>query len=78
MAQDSKRDKSTGHPSKNKAAGRTTSKVQNTIMNNLIGETIGSGRNPRNGAKDGQTAHLLSATQSEERVLATGAYATPG
>ena len=78
MTQESKRDKSTGHPSKNKGAGRTTSKVQNAIMNNLIGETIGSGRNPRNGTRDGQTAHLLSATQSEERVLAPGAYTTAG
>lgn len=41
-------------------------------MNNLIGETIGSGRNNRNfGAAKGHDAHLLSNTQSEEKVLAT-------
>ena len=45
-----------------------------------MGDTIVSGRNPRHGNKDqsGHAAHLLSATQSEERVLSTGAYATGG
>ena len=50
-------------------------------MNNLIGETIGSGRNTRNfGGSKGHEAHLLSNTQSEEKVLATnvGAYANTG
>ena len=49
-------------------------------MNNLIGETIGSGRNTRNfGASKGHEAHLLSNTQSEEKVLATNvAYANNG
>ena len=50
-------------------------------MNNLIGETIGSGRNTRNfGGPKGHEAHLLSNTQSEEKVLANnvGSYANTG
>jgi len=37
-------------------------------LNNLIGETIGSGRNQDNGGKD-----LFSTTHSEERVATTNA-----
>ena len=50
-------------------------------MNNLIGETLGSGRNTRNYAgSKGHEVHLLSNAQSEEKVLSTnvGSYTTNG
>ena len=62
-----KRDKSTGNAMKQKT--RANSKIQNAMMNNnlMVGETIGSGRNPRaaqTGINQGanQQAHLLSMT----------------
>ena len=70
-----KRDKSTGNAMKQKT--RANSKIQNALMNNnlMIGEAIGSGRNPR-AAQTGinhnaNQQQLLTMTQSEERVLST-------
>lgn len=68
-------------------AGRAGSKNHNNngalASNMLVGDTIGSGRNQAGarmqnftGGQNAPNMHLLSNTQSEERVLATHGYAT--
>ena len=57
-----------GQLAKGKTTGRPNNKTQNAVINNLIGEAVGSGRGNKNAE-----AHILQNTHSEERVATQGA-----